>query len=87
MLMKAVVFNLIMEKLVSKELFPAGCSQGLCIVFVAMFFLKYGFLAVESLPFHKMKSKVNKMLQTFNFCDLITTLFQRAIFNHSCIFE
>lgn len=74
MLMKAVLINLIMEKVVSKELFPAGCCQGLSIVFIAMYFMKYGFLAVESLPFHKITSKANKRLKTFNFCDLITAL-------------
>lgn len=49
--------------------------------------MKYGFLAVERLPFHKIKSKVEKLLKTFNFRDLIIALLVRAIFSHSCILE
>lgn len=84
MLMKAILINLIMQKLVSKELFPVRYWQGLCIHFVAVFFfMKYRFLAVESLPFHRIKSKVNK-LENFlllwpNYCIFNVRYFEQDI--------
>lgn len=80
MVMKAVLINLIMEKLgVVSSRVRTGDTYCYSV------FMKYGFLAVESLPFHKIKSKVEKLLKTFNLCELIMALL--AIFNHSCILE